>query len=154
MQDLEEAESRYSGKAVSVNGIFLAAMNDIDIIPGFKIPSDRGVRRFIGSAQIGQRFVGENYSPAKRVVGAVTFIDRDLVCSIGCLHEDGKVHPGGAATDDSDSHACRSSSALPSLSTPSLKSSGWAHMPMRKCCGDSKKQPGTIAVSYFSRSKV
>ena len=79
-------------------------MNDIDIIPGFKIPSDRGVRRFIGSAQIGQRFAGENYSPAKRVVGAVALVDGDLVRRVGLLHQQAEVEPGRAPADRDDPH--------------------------------------------------
>lgn len=48
LQDLEQAQAGYSGKAVAMDGNFLAAMNDIDVVPGFKVPRDFRVRRPIG----------------------------------------------------------------------------------------------------------
>src|SRR5216684_6939947 len=52
LQNLQQTQPRNSGEAVAMNRDLLAAMNDIDIVPGFEIARDLCVRRFVGSAQI------------------------------------------------------------------------------------------------------
>src|SRR5437016_7294719 len=135
-----------------MNRDFLIPMNHIDIVPRFEIAGDFGMRYFVGCAQVSERLPGKHHAPAEGVVGSVAFIDDDVARGIGPFHEDGEIHAGRAAADDLDFHARSSSNAAPSRRTPSLNNSGSAHMPTRKCCGDSKKRPGTIAVSYFSAS--
>src|SRR6266852_4787358 len=129
-------------------------MDHIDVVPGFKVARDFRVRRLISLTQSRKCLSGKHHSPAERIVGPVAFVNCNFVCALDLLHEDGKVHAGRPAADDVDFHARSSSNAAPNLSTPILKSSGSAHMPMRKCCGDSKKRPGTTAVSYFSCNRT
>src|SRR6185436_18278705 len=97
---------------------------------------------------------GKHDSPAKRVVRSIAFIDGDLVGRVRLFHEDGEVHSGRTTADDFNLHAECSSSALPKRSTPISNNSGSAHMPRRRCCGISKKRPGTKAVSYLSLRRV
>src|SRR5260370_37976175 len=152
LQNLEQTKAGDTGEAVAMNRNLFAAMNYIDIVPGFKVPGDFRVRRFVGRAQIAQRPSGKNHAPTERVIRPVTFVDCDVMRGIGLLHQDGKIHSGRAAADDFDFHERSSFNAAPNLSTPVLNNSGSAHMPTRKCCGDSKKRPGTTAESYFSVS--
>src|SRR5215472_3627581 len=105
LQDLEQPQPRDAGEAVSVNGDLLVAVNDIDIIPGGKLPSDRCMRLSIDGAQVAERAARENHAPAEGTVRSVAFEDRDLVGGTGSLHEDGEVETCGTATDDVDLHS-------------------------------------------------
>src|SRR2546428_7359687 len=137
-----------------MNRDFLIPMNYINVVPGFEVCGDVRMRFFVGSPQIVERLARKDYAPTKSIVRSVPFVDGDVVFGISCFHEDGEVHAGRAAADDVDFHARNSSSAAPKRRTPSLNNCGSAHMPMRKCLGDSKKRPGTTAVSYFSVNKA
>ena len=133
LQNLEQPKTRNAGKAVAMNRNLLAAMNYINVIPGFKAARDFRVRWFIRYAQIAERLAGKHHAPAKRIVRPVAFMDGDVMRGIGLLHQDREVHPGRAAADDFDFHERSLSKAAPNLSTPVLNNSGSAHMPMRKC---------------------
>ena len=50
LQNLQQAKSRDAGKAVAVNRNLLVAMNDIDVVPRFKVARDFCVRRFVSFA--------------------------------------------------------------------------------------------------------
>src|SRR5204863_7438529 len=100
-----------AGKAVAMNRNLFAAMNYVDIVPGFKVPRDFRVRRVVSRAQIAQSFAGKYHAPAERVVRPVTFVDCDLMRGIGLLHQDGEIHPRRAAANDFDFHAWSYSSS-------------------------------------------
>src|SRR6266576_5782746 len=100
LQDLEQTQARNSREAVAMNGNLLIAMDYIDIVPGFKVLGDGGVGRFISGLQVAEGLPGKHHAPAKRIVRAVAFVDSNVVCGVGALHEDGEVHPGRTATDD------------------------------------------------------
>src|SRR2546430_11474802 len=122
-------------------------MDDVNIVPGFEVAGDFRVRYFISFTQIRESSTRKHHAPAERVCRAVAFINGDVVRGVGLLHEDGEVHARRPAANDADFHGESLSNAALSLSIPLLNNSGSAHMPMRKFCGDSKKRPGTIAVS-------
>src|SRR5713226_10703563 len=87
-----------------MNRNLFAAMNYLDIVPGFKVPGDFRVRGFVGRAQIAQRPSGKNYAPTERVIRPVTLVDCDVMRGIGLLHQDGKIYSGRPAADDFDFH--------------------------------------------------
>ncbi|MDX6290122.1 MAG: hypothetical protein QOH42_1921, partial [Blastocatellia bacterium] len=120
LKDFQQTQARDSGKAITVNRDLLAAMNDVDVVPGRKVPCDFGVRAFIGGAQIRQCLSGEHHAPTKGVVRAIAFMDGNVVRASGALHEDGEVHAGRAATDDIDFHF-PSSTAIRDVSVNSLE---------------------------------
>src|SRR5260221_13761115 len=43
LENLQQAQTRDPGKAVAANGDFFAAMNDVDIVPGCKVPGNFSV---------------------------------------------------------------------------------------------------------------
>src|SRR6266550_9638943 len=133
LQDVEQTQAGDAGKTVAVNRNLLIAMNDVDVVPGFKVASDLSMRDFVGFTQICQRASGKHNAPAKRIVGPIAFIDGDVVRGLRFLHQDGEVHSGRPAADNVDLHEESSSSARPNRSTPVAKAAGSAHIPRRKC---------------------
>jgi hypothetical protein len=54
--------------------------------------------------QIVDRLIGEDDSPAERVVGPVALVEIDLVRGVAKLHRDGEIEPGGASPEARDAH--------------------------------------------------
>src|SRR6266550_8201824 len=100
LQDVEQTKAGDAGKTVAVNRNLLIAMNDVDVVPGFKVASDLSMRDFVGFTQVCQCASGKHDAPAKRIVGPIAFIDGDLVRGLCSLHQDGEVHAGRPAADD------------------------------------------------------
>src|SRR5712671_6042453 len=71
LEDLQQTQTSDSGKAIAMNYDLFAAMNDVDIVPGRKVPRNFGVRDFIGGAQIRQSLSGEHDAPTKSIVRAI-----------------------------------------------------------------------------------
>src|SRR6266571_5991973 len=87
-----------------MNRDLLIAMDYVDVVPGFKVSCDFGVRYFIGCAQVGESLAGKDDTPAKRIVRPVAFMDRDVVRRIALLHQDREVQSRRSAADDVDFH--------------------------------------------------
>jgi hypothetical protein len=103
LQDLQELQSRDSGEAVSMNRNLLAAMNDINVIPRFKVPRDCSVRTSSSAARrLAKSF--QKTTPHQSVVGSIPLVDFDLMIGIGLFHEDREVQPRWPAADDVDVH--------------------------------------------------
>jgi hypothetical protein len=108
LQDLQQPNSRDAGKTVAVDRNLFLTIDDIDVVPRFKIARDFRVRRFVSFTQVRKRLSREHDSPSKRVVRAVSFVNGDVVRGVGPLHEDGEVHARRPAADNVDLHAEKS----------------------------------------------
>jgi hypothetical protein len=54
LQELEQLEPSYSGKAVTVDRDFGVLMDHSDVVPGLELFGDLGMRFFISGAQVCQ----------------------------------------------------------------------------------------------------
>src|SRR5207248_4471326 len=79
LQNVEQTKAGDAGKTVAVNRNLPIAMNDVDVVPGFKVASDLSMRDSVGFAQVCQCAPGKHDAPAKRIVGPIAFIDCDVV---------------------------------------------------------------------------
>jgi hypothetical protein len=78
---------------------------DVDVVPVRKARCDGAERRLVGQTEVFERLIGEDYSPAEGVIGAIALEDDNLVRRRGLLEKEGGVETGWPTADDDDFQA-------------------------------------------------
>jgi len=81
-----------------------AADVHLDVVPVREGVEDRGSALGIGLAQIAERLVGEDDTPAERVVRSIALDHRDAMSGVLPLHEEREIQSRRPAADADDVH--------------------------------------------------
>ena len=102
MEDREEFLASDAAEAVSARAHGPAAEVDRDVVPMVERARDKCATLGVSRAKVVDRLVGEDDAPAKRVVGAVAFVDGDARSGVSALEEQRRVQTARTTTDDDD----------------------------------------------------
>ncbi len=104
LEDAQQPLAADADEAVAGRAHRLAVDMDLDIVPMGELVLDDGARDRIVGHQILDRLVGEDDSPAERVVGSVALEKVDVVRRLAQLHRNREIEPGGSAAEARDAH--------------------------------------------------
>ena len=104
LQDVEQALATDAAEAVAARRDPGAADVDLDVVPVVERVEDLCRARRVGRLQVAERLVGEDDTPAERVVGLVALDDDDLVRWVLLLHQQREIETRRAAADADDLH--------------------------------------------------
>jgi hypothetical protein len=77
----------------------------VDVVPVREARCDGAKRRLVGQTEIFERLIGEDYSPAEGVIGAIALEDDNLVRRRGLLEKEAGVQTGWTTADNDDFQA-------------------------------------------------
>src|SRR2546423_1705235 len=77
---------------------------NINVIPVSEVRNDLLVGHGISGAEVFERLVGKDYTPAEGVLSPIPFEDSDVVVGIGALQEQRQIKTCRAPADDRDLH--------------------------------------------------
>src|SRR6516165_2566474 len=104
LQDVQQPVAPDTAEAVAGGTYRAAAKVNLDVVPVVEGIQDLGGSLHVGRSERRQRLVGEHYTPAECVRGAIALDDGHLVRRIALLHQQGDIEASRAPADAGDAH--------------------------------------------------
>ena len=104
LQDQQQRAPGAPAKTIAADPMNRSLEMNGNVVPIGELFGDTPVARRIVFFEIVERRIREHHAEAKRVVGAVALIHRDLSLRALLLEQDRRIQAGGSATDDRDLH--------------------------------------------------